>query len=141
MLFQSTKNCSAKRPKIKRNDCNFFFVFLSLGNILSEIIFVSFIDRIPAWAEEACAPGGPMEEIAKVVYLIRAKPNLVRVRSGFLLKEMLERFRAKKKGKLDPDRALWMYSAHSSTITTLLNGLGFNLVRKTTSLPIEIYFH
>lgn len=74
-----------------------------------------------------------MEEIAKVVYLIRAKPKLVRVRSGFLLKEMLERFVAKSKGKLEPDRSLYMYSAHSSTITTLLNGMGFNLVRETLS--------
>lgn len=87
-----------------------------------------FLDRLPAWAEEACKDGGPMHEIAQVVYLIRAKPDLVRIRSGFLLKEMLERFKAKKKDRLDPDRALWMYSAHSSTITTLLNGLGFNLV-------------
>lgn len=83
---------------------------------------------IPPWAEDACAPGGPMEEIAKVVYVLRAKPDLVRIRSGFLLKEMLERFKAKKNGELEPDRALYMYSAHSSTITTLLNGLGFNLV-------------
>lgn len=87
-----------------------------------------FSRRIPDWAEEACKPGGPMEEIAKVVYLLRAKPKLVRIRSGFLLKEMLERFETKEKGKLKPDRVLWMYSAHSSTITTLLNGLRFNMV-------------
>lgn len=69
-----------------------------------------------------------MEEIAKIVYILRAKPDLVRIRSGFLLKEMLERFKTKQNGQLDPDRALWMYSAHSSTITTLLNGLRFNMV-------------
>lgn len=92
------------------------------------LLLLVLFDRIPEWAKEACAPGGPMEEIAKVVYELRAEPKLVRIRSGFLLKEMLERFKAKKKGKLEPDRALYMYSAHSSTITTLLNGLGFNLV-------------
>lgn len=115
---------------------------------------MSLCSRIPEWAEEACKPGGPMEEIAKVVYLLRAKPDLVRfsiflfsfsfsflifnyfifskqvrIRSGFLIKEMLERFKAKQNGTLTPDRSLWMYSAHSSTITTLLNGLRFNLVR------------
>lgn len=87
-----------------------------------------FFHRIPEWAEEACRPGGPMEEIGRVVYFLRAKPRLVRIRSGFLLKEMLERFDTKEKGKLKPDRVLWMYSAHSSTITTLLNGLRFNMV-------------
>lgn len=69
-----------------------------------------------------------MEEIAKVVYLLRAKPELVKIRSGFLLKEMLERFKTKLNGTLTPNRALWMYSAHSSTITTLLNGMKFNMV-------------
>lgn len=84
--------------------------------------------RIPEWAEEACAPGGPLQDIAKTVYTLRAKPELMKIYSGYLLKEMLERFRAKKNGKLHPNRVVWIYSAHSSTITTLFNGLGFHLV-------------
>lgn len=83
--------------------------------------------RIPKWAAEAI-DGNEMPEIAKTVYSLRSQPELVRIRSGFLLKEMLERFREKQKGELDPNRVLWMYSSHSSTISTLLNGLGFNLV-------------
>lgn len=71
-----------------------------------------------------------MEEIAKTVYALRSQPVLFRVQSGFLLKEMLERFKAKQSDKLFPNRVLWMYSAHSSTITSLLNGLGLNLVRE-----------
>lgn len=88
-----------------------------------------FYDRIPEWAADAMIP---MEEISQTVYTLRARPELVRIRSGFLLKGMLKLFRAKQRGKLRPNRVLYMYSAHSSTITTLLHGLGlgFNLVRK-----------
>lgn len=85
---------------------------------------------MPEWALDAIKPGSELEEIANRVYSLRAQPQLVRIRSGFLIKEMLERFEAKKNGELDPDIVLFMYSAHSSTITTLLNGLGLNLVRK-----------
>lgn len=42
--------------------------------------------RIPEWAKDACKDGGPMHEIAKVVYILRAKPALVKIRSGYLLK-------------------------------------------------------
>lgn len=89
---------------------------------------------MPEWAADAIKSGGPLEEIANTVYALRAQAPLVRIRSGFLLKEMLERFRAKQSGKVDPN--LWMYSAHSSTISTLLNGLGFNLVRKSSNTKI-----
>lgn len=78
--------------------------------------------------------GGPLEEIAKTVYALRAQPQLVRIRSGFLLSDMLERFRAKQNGKFDPN--LYMYSAHSSTISTLLNGLGLNLVKMHNNIKI-----
>lgn len=69
-----------------------------------------------------------MDEIAKLVYKLRGTKELVRIRSGFLLKEMLKRFKKKIKSKLDPDLALYIYSAHSSTVTTLLNGLDIKMV-------------
>lgn len=80
------------------------------------------------WEKEAIKPDGPMDEIAKIVYKLRGLPELVRIRCGFLLKEQLDRFRQKINGKLK-DLALYIYSAHSSTITTLLNGLGLDQVK------------
>lgn len=79
---------------------------------------------MPDWAKEAIKPNGVMEYIAKVNYKFRGTPQLVRIRIGFLIRDMLERFSQKIDGNLDPDRVLWMYSAHSSTMGTLLNGLG-----------------
>lgn len=73
-----------------------------------------------------------MEEIAKTVYKIRGLPQLVRIRSGFLIKEMLERFSNKIAINPKPsirDLKVYMYSAHSSTITTLMNGLGLDQVK------------
>lgn len=83
------------------------------------------------WEKEAIEKDGPMEHIAKTVYKIRGMPELVRIRSGFLIKEMLKRFSEKIDVKLKPDvdeLKVYMYSAHSSTITTLMNGLGLEQV-------------
>lgn len=69
-----------------------------------------------------------MEYITKVNYRLKGTPELARLKSGFLIKEMLEHFSRKMKSTLQPNRRLWLYSAHSTTITTMLNGLGFSEV-------------
>lgn len=70
-----------------------------------------------------------MEKIVEVTYKLRGTPALVRLRSGFLFKDILDRTAQKIQGTLKPDRSMWMYSAHSSTIATMLNGLKLNEVR------------
>lgn len=70
-----------------------------------------------------------MEIIVNVTYKLRATPELVRLRSGFLIKDILERTAKKINGTLEPkERSLYMYSAHSSTLATMLNGFGLNEV-------------
>lgn len=81
---------------------------------------------MPNWAKETLKD---MEDTAKMVYYLRSMSDLVRLRTGFLLKEIFERAAQKINSTLQPDRTLWMYSAHSSTVTTMLNGLGFSEVR------------
>lgn len=49
--------------------------------------------------------------------------KLARLKSGPLLKEILDRFNAKSHHKLKPNRSLWMYSAHDTTVANLLNTL------------------
>lgn len=46
------------------------------------------------------------------------------IRSGYLLKEILDRFSSKIQRTLSPDRSLWMYFAHDTTIANMLNSLG-----------------
>lgn len=58
-----------------------------------------------------------------------ATPELARLKSGFLIKEMMERFTSKIFGELEPDRVLWLYSAHDETIANMLNSLGLFEVR------------
>lgn len=50
-------------------------------------------------------------------------PEMARLKSGFLIREILERFDQKIASKLDPDRGLWIYSAHDTTVANILNSL------------------
>lgn len=43
--------------------------------------------------------------------------------SGPLIKEMVRNMEKKASGKLDPDRKMFMYSAHDETVANLLQGL------------------
>lgn len=53
-----------------------------------------------------------------------ATPELARLTSGFLLKEILQRFDKKVDSTLQPNRSLWVYSGHDYTLVNLLNSLG-----------------
>lgn len=73
-----------------------------------------------------------MEYIAKFDYKTYADtPQLARLKSGFLLKEMLERFSQKINSTLQPNRSVWFYSGHDVTILNMLNSLGL----------FEVVFH
>lgn len=77
-----------------------------------------------------------MEIITRTTYKLRGTPELARRRSGFLIRDILERSAQKINGTLRPDRAIWMYSGHSSTLATMLNGLQIFEV----SIPIILNF-
>lgn len=49
--------------------------------------------------------------------------KLARLKTGPLLKDILKRFSDKNKQKLKPNRSLWMFSAHDTTVGNLLNTL------------------
>lgn len=49
--------------------------------------------------------------------------ELKKYRAGFLIKEMLNRFKNKSQSLLQPDRSLWIYSAHDTIIVNVLNAL------------------
>lgn len=56
--------------------------------------------------------------------------KMARLQSGFLIREIFERFSQKLNSTLTPDRKLWLYSAHDITISSLLNSLGMLEVRR-----------
>lgn len=70
-------------------------------------------------------PNGVLDKVTKFMLIQDSEtPELARLTSGFLLKEMLERFSQKVNSTLNPNRSLWLYSAHDYTMTNFLNSLG-----------------
>lgn len=79
---------------------------------------------LPEWAESVMVRGGDFERLALSWYEdISATPGLKKFTSGFLLKEILDRFTNKTQSTLSPDRSIWMYFADDFTIATMLNSL------------------
>lgn len=67
----------------------------------------------------------PMESLSALAFAMKTyTPELARLKTGPLLKEILQRFQDKSTSKLKPDRSLWIYSAHDTTVANLLNTLG-----------------
>lgn len=96
---------------------------------------------LPAWSQKVFFPGSDLEKMAAFWFSMESGTKLLaRIRSGFLLKEMLERFTMKKDSKLSPNRKLWIYSAHDTTVAGLLNTLGLFEVN-ACFIQIKINFH
>lgn len=67
-----------------------------------------------------------MDYITKYSYAMYTNTKaLARLKGGFLLKDMMERFGQTIKSTLKPaQRKLWLYAAHDYTVANILNGLG-----------------
>lgn len=83
-----------------------------------------FIYRLPDWAEEIIAPNSAVVNYMHEHFndVVKTK-EMQRLKGGFLIREMLERFQNKTESKLNPNRSLWIYSAHDLTIAYLLKSL------------------
>lgn len=85
-------------------------------------------------------PGGRFEYMALYWYtLYTRKQEMKKLRAGFLLKDLLNRAEEKANGRLTPDRNLWMYFAHDTTISSLLDTL--SLFDKVWTLFTYIDWH
>lgn len=81
--------------------------------------------RLAPWAEKAIEQNGIMEYISNYYFkLATHTPQLARLSTGFLIKEIFERISQKINRTLQPDRSVWVYSAHDSTIGNFLNSFG-----------------
>lgn len=70
-------------------------------------------------------PGGDLEMLAARCFQTNTStPELARLKAGFLYREILDHFSQKIESKLWPNRCLWIYSAHDSTIASILNSIG-----------------
>lgn len=66
-------------------------------------------------------------------------PELARLKAGFLIREILDRFNQKIESQLNPDRTLWIYSAHDTTVANVLNSLGLFEVM-THNIFVYVFF-
>lgn len=82
--------------------------------------------KLEAWAEHLLKEPSNLQNIS--IFLAQSLTNtteLQKLTSGFLLKEILDRFTNKTvHPELDPDRALWMYFTNNAAIIDMLNSLG-----------------
>lgn len=109
---------------------------------LIDTIFFFFL-RLPLWTHSVY-PGLDMKEITDYSYKLSTyTPELAKLRNGFLLKDILDRSLDKSHNKLEPNRSVWMYSGHETTIINMLNSLGLYSVsiRNLYALNTIIYYY
>lgn len=83
--------------------------------------------------------GGDFEKLALSWFVINTTTTeTMKLSSGFLLKEILDRCTNKIKSLLSPDRSLWMYFGHDLTLIYLLNTLKLYTVQRFYN---TIYFN
>ncbi|GAB0094173.1 prostatic acid phosphatase [Sergentomyia squamirostris] len=78
---------------------------------------------LPKWTQSVY-PGDMPWISAKSFSTYCSTPELARLKAGPILREILHRFRNKTEDSLKPNRSLWIYSAHDTTVANLLNILG-----------------
>lgn len=98
---------------------------------------------MPKWTHKVIAAGSEYESLA-AMSLIRGTETreMAHLSSGFLIREILERFEQKIKGTLVPDRLLWISSANDATIARVLNVLGlFDVGSLIITYILNIFLH
>lgn len=79
---------------------------------------------LPDWTKKVY-PGGDMKWLAARSFATNTyTPKLARLKVGFLIKEMFQRFSNKSLSLSNPKQSVWIYSAHDTTVANLLNALG-----------------
>lgn len=92
---------------------------------------VIFSHSILPWAQKAIERNGIMRYISDYYFkLATDTPQLARLSTGFLIKDIFERISQKINKTLHPDRSIYIYSAHDDTVANILNSLGLFEVTK-----------
>ncbi|KAH8417655.1 hypothetical protein KR222_003621, partial [Zaprionus bogoriensis] len=78
---------------------------------------------LPVWTQKVYKSAEWIEATSFAFAVNTLTRPLARLKAGPLLKDILTRFQSKFEGQLKPDRSLFIYSAHDTTIASLLNVL------------------
>lgn len=79
---------------------------------------------LPEWTKKVY-PDGDMKWVAARSFATNTNTKtLARLKTGFLLRDIFERSKNKTMSLLSPNRNMWVYSGHDTTIANILNTLG-----------------
>lgn len=97
---------------------------------------------LPEWTKQVYPE--PLRSISAKSFATKTNtPILARLKTGPLIKEMLKRFRSKADNTLKPNRSVWIYSAHDTTVASVLNTLrlfdGLHNPPFTACILLELY--
>lgn len=96
-----------------------------MKNVCENLDFDHFYCRQPDWTKSIFPDNKNFYQAAlRYYYLASATKFLAKYRSGFLLKDILDRFSAKVAKTLSPDLKYTAYSTHDINVANLLNSLG-----------------
>lgn len=80
---------------------------------------------MPKWTETFFGPNTDFEYVTFLDFKTKTgTPELARFNAGFLIRDILDRCSEKIQQSLSPDRSMWIYSAHDTTIANILNAFG-----------------
>ncbi|XP_031636631.1 prostatic acid phosphatase-like [Contarinia nasturtii] len=98
---------------------------------------------LPEWADEAIQGNKTLEYLAAFeLQSYSQSTEMKKLEGGFVIKEMLDRFKEKSLDTLKPNRTLWIYSAHDLTFVNILNSLNvfdLHMPPYASSLHFELY--
>lgn len=95
---------------------------------------------LPEWTKKVY-PSTDMTYIADFTFSINTYTrHMARLKTGPLIKVMLQRFDEKVRGSLKPDRSVWIYSAHDTTVANVLNTLKLYDVSMLYSIIMPFYY-
>lgn len=102
----------------------FIILFFDRHYLIGIFVFLYSLIRLQDWEKEALNSNRTLEYLAAVFYrAFSYTKEMKKLEAGFLLKEIFDRFKNKSLSLLQPNRKLWIYSAHDLTIANILNAL------------------
>lgn len=132
--FNKARNLPEIRALEKEHQALFKYLSIHTGSDVKTIenaeyihstLFIESLKNLtlPEWTKPVYPE--PLRTLAQWSFALPAyTTELQRLKGGPLVKEWIEHFQKKKSGVLEPNRKMYIYSAHDTTIANILSTLG-----------------
>lgn len=86
------------------------------------------VTSLPEWTKKVF-PTVEIDFLSQMLYTVESyTPTLAKIRSGFLLKDILDRSTLKSNGTLSPDLSVMVYSSHDNVLSNLMYSMNISNV-------------